>query len=152
MVTNRGKVPQPTHNAPRSLPDRRIKQSSPETRVDPWYGYFAKPTISAEEAAGSGTPDMDDEGAWIPNGPDPHGNVDPGLPRPSSITYRPHKGDFALIREWAGTSSNSTLQTAAEAPRPKSEANMNTHSCVSTAAPDNVLRVRRKPAENPYQR
>ena len=54
---------------------------------DPWNGHFAKPTISAEEAARSGTPDMDsDEGAWISLGPDPHGKVDPGMPRPSPIT------------------------------------------------------------------
>ena len=38
-------------------------------------------------------------------------------------------------------SSDSTLQTATKAPRLKSEANMNKHRCVSTAVPDNALRV-----------
>ena len=93
-------------------------------------GHLAKTAISAEEAGRSGTPDMDDEGAWIPNGPDPQGRVGPGMPGPSSFTDRPQKGDSALISVGAGYSSDSTMQTATKAPRFKSEANMNKHRCV----------------------
>ena len=73
---------------------------------DPWNGHFAKPTISAEEAARCGTPDMDsDEGAWISHGPDPQGNAGPGMPHRSPITYRPCKGGCPLIRVWPGITS-----------------------------------------------
>jgi hypothetical protein len=100
------------------------------------------PQSAQRRAARCGTPDMDsDEGAWISHGPDPQGNVGPSMPHRSPITYRPCKGDCPLIRVWAGTSSSSTLQTAAEALCHKSEANMNKHRCVSTAVPDDALRV-----------
>ena len=106
----------------------------------PW-GYAS---ISAEKRqAREPTPDLDDErstSTWW-NQYDPQTNTVPDSARDNTQTYRPQKGDPALISGGAGYSSDSTLQTATKAPRLKSEANMNKHRCVSTAVPDNALRV-----------
>ena len=118
-------------------PRRKIRPENPRL----WHGYFPKITNSAKKQARDSTPALDDERyAWCPYDPDPQWDSKPDSdPRANIRTHQTDKMDSALITDQR---TIRPTQNAAGAPRSKTEADTNLLRGVSTAEPEDALRVR----------